>query len=183
MPQALRLSKKSKDFFDSLQKCRYFRAAQRRKSPCSAPRNLAQQGFRGIRFHARRAAAPSRSPAPTQPDSVQPRFFDRLAGAVSVRRPRPCFASGGRSPCLPLRRTGQGWFFCGRGGLGRRPPARPSLFAFRRGAGVRPVGRALPGTDLKREEVRYALSEGSMCRCPSGMYGYFWYRACHICPE
>src|SRR5699024_4202219 len=35
---ALRLSKKSLDFFDSLQKCRYFRAAQRRKSPRSALR-------------------------------------------------------------------------------------------------------------------------------------------------
>ena len=33
----LRLSKKSRDFFDSLQKCRYFRAALRRKSPRSAP--------------------------------------------------------------------------------------------------------------------------------------------------
>ena len=43
------------------------------------PGSLAQQGFRGIRFHARRAAAPSRSPAPTRADSAQPRFFDSLS--------------------------------------------------------------------------------------------------------
>ncbi len=58
------------------------------------PGSLAQQGFRGIRFHAGRAAAPSRSPAPTQPDSVQPRFFDRLK---HTERPAP---QAGRSVCF-----------------------------------------------------------------------------------
>ncbi|WP_294536303.1 hypothetical protein [uncultured Pseudoflavonifractor sp.] len=38
--------------------------------------SLAAQGFRGIRFHARRAAAPSRSPAPVQAGPFKLRFFD-----------------------------------------------------------------------------------------------------------
>ena len=38
-PFAFRLSKKSRNFFDSLKKCRYFCAAQRRKSPRFACRN------------------------------------------------------------------------------------------------------------------------------------------------
>ena len=61
---ALRLSKKSKDFSDSLQKCRYF----------------------PIRSHSRRAAAPSSSPANTRADSSEQRFFDKLRAAC-LRRP------------------------------------------------------------------------------------------------
>ena len=49
------------------------------------PGSLTQQGFRGIRFHARRAAAPSRSPAPTRADSAQPRFFDSLSRGHGAR--------------------------------------------------------------------------------------------------
>ena len=46
-------------------------------------RSVAEAGpscFRGIRFHARRAAAPSRSPAPVQAGPFKPRFFDTLTG-------------------------------------------------------------------------------------------------------
>ena len=43
----LRLSKKSKDFSDSLQKCRYFCAPQRRKSPRFACRNPCTARFPG----------------------------------------------------------------------------------------------------------------------------------------
>ena len=58
----------------------------------SLPGSLARQCFRGIRFHARRAAAPSRSPAPAQSDSVQSKFFDTLSGP---RRARPCRCPAG----------------------------------------------------------------------------------------
>ena len=48
------------------------------KVPAPLPGSLAQQGFQGIRFHARRAAAPSRSPAPVQAGAFKLRFFDTL---------------------------------------------------------------------------------------------------------
>ena len=94
---------------------------------------LAQQGFRGIRFHAGRAAAPSRSPAPTQPDSVQPRFFDTLSLAKRLFRQadravcrdsayRPVFAvrplSARRGPPGQVR----GGRFSGRQGISAAPP-------------------------------------------------------------
>ena len=53
------------------------RTAAQKSSLCS-PQALHGKALRGIRFHARRAAAPSRSPAPVQAGPFKLRFFDTL---------------------------------------------------------------------------------------------------------
>ena len=60
----LRLSKKSRDFFDSLQECRYFRAAQRRKSPRSALRKPCGARRCGAFDSMRGGRLPPRTPPP-----------------------------------------------------------------------------------------------------------------------
>ena len=74
----LRLSKKSLDFFDSLQNAVTFVPPGGTKVLAALAVSLARQGLRGIRSHSRRAAAPSSSPAQTQVFSTSQRFFDRL---------------------------------------------------------------------------------------------------------
>ena len=76
-----RLSKKSKDFSDSLQKCRYFPPLCGGKVLAALAERLALQGIQGIRSHSRRAAAPSSSPANTRADSSEQKFFDKLNGS------------------------------------------------------------------------------------------------------
>ena len=62
---ALRLSKKSKDFSDSLKNAVTFPPFNGGKVLAALAERLAKQGIQGIRSHSRRAAAPSSSPAPT----------------------------------------------------------------------------------------------------------------------
>ena len=74
----IRLSKKSLDFSTAFKNAVTFAPHSGAKVLAPLAGSLAQQGFQGIRFHARRAAAPSRSPAPVQADAFKLRFFDTL---------------------------------------------------------------------------------------------------------
>ena len=78
-----RLSKKSKDFSDSLKNAGTFPPLRGGKVLAALAERLALQGIQGIRSHSRRAAAPSGSPANTRADSSKQRFFDKLMGAPS----------------------------------------------------------------------------------------------------
>ena len=81
MPAAFRLSKKSKDFSDSLKNANTFPPLRGGKVLAALAERLAMQGIQGIRSHSRRAAAPSSSPANTRADSSEQRFFDKLKAA------------------------------------------------------------------------------------------------------
>ena len=66
------------------------------KSSLRSPQALRGKALRGIRFHARRAAAPSRSPAPVQAGPFKLRFFDTLnspARSISRRAVLPFWFS------------------------------------------------------------------------------------------
>ena len=81
-----RLSKKSKDFSDSLQNAVTFPPLRGGKVLAALAERLAKQGIQGIRSHSRRAAAPSSSPANTRANSSEQRFFDKLS---AVGKPLP----------------------------------------------------------------------------------------------
>ena len=70
-----RLSKKSLDFFDSLQKCRYFRAAQRRKSPRSAPRKPCTARLPGHSIPREAGGCPLALPRPDTGGFCSTEFF------------------------------------------------------------------------------------------------------------
>ena len=62
MPVPIRLSKKSADFFDSLQKCRYFCARKGAKVFAALAASLARQGIAGHLIQFEVGSAPSSSP-------------------------------------------------------------------------------------------------------------------------
>ena len=68
-------SKKPRDFFDWLHNAVTFVPLRGTKVPAARAARPAQQGVRGIRFHSRRAAAPSSSPATTAPCYFESRFL------------------------------------------------------------------------------------------------------------
>ena len=87
------------------------------KSSLRSPQALRGKALRGIRFHARRAAAPSRSPAPAQAGAVRLKFFDTLnsrptPGRLFLIQGRPQHREEAYEPfcnqsaILPGRRTG-----------------------------------------------------------------------------
>ena len=79
-----RLSKKSKDFSDSLKNAVTFPPLRGGKVLAALAERLAKQGIQGIRSHSRRAAAPSSSPANTRADSSKQRFFDKQSGPADA---------------------------------------------------------------------------------------------------
>ena len=86
------MSEKPKDFSDILQNAVAFPPHSGGKVLAALAERLAMQGVWGIRSHARRAAAPSSSPAITWADSSQPSFstsrrLDFLQAALSVSAP------------------------------------------------------------------------------------------------
>ena len=88
-----RLSKKSEDFSDSLQKCRYFCAAVRRKSPRFACRKPCTARFPGHLIPFEAGGCPPRAPpALSQAHFILRRFSDKLRrGPLGPRRFLSCF--------------------------------------------------------------------------------------------
>ena len=67
------------------------------KVPAPLSGSLAQQGFRGIRFHARRAAAPSRSPRPSPGESCTTKIFRHAERRCSQAAAPLCRFGGQRA--------------------------------------------------------------------------------------
>ena len=80
----LRLSKKSKDFSDSLKNANTFPPLRGGKVLAALAERLAMQGIQGIRSHSRRAAAPSSSPDLSRADLILHGFYDKLEAAHSA---------------------------------------------------------------------------------------------------
>ena len=105
-PQAV---EKSKDFSTACKNVVTFPPPRGGKVLAALAERFTMQGVQGIRSHARRAAAPSRSPAKTWTASSEQRFLDKLRRRLAPARKKTGVLFYNRRPVTSADTRNFGW--------------------------------------------------------------------------